>query len=128
MSDTQDQGGRPSIYTPDLLDEARAYLSNWNEGGKVIPSHVDLALCLKISRSTLYEWGASDDKKEFSDILEEISQLQESELMNNGLSGLFNANITKLVLGKHGYKDTSEVTNKGAIPVDVIKQEYVKPK
>jgi hypothetical protein len=84
-------GGRPTKYTPELLEKAQAYLDGeWEKGldGKdVIPSHVGLCLHLGVRRETLYDWAKQEDKKEFSNILENILQLQQSILISKGLSG-----------------------------------------
>ena len=60
---------------------------------------------LDITRATLYAWAKDEDKKVFSDILDNINKKQEQVLLKNGLNNKFNSNITKLVLGKHGYHD-----------------------
>lgn len=107
--------GRPTKYTPELLEKAHSYIANWRTLGDMIPSNEALARYIDINRSNLYEWAKHDDKQEFRDILDEINSLQRSELINNGLSGDFNAAITKLVLGKHGFSDKvdSDITTKG---------------
>ena len=51
----------------------------------------------------LYAWAKDENKREFSDILDQINTKQECVLLDNGLTGKFNASITKLMLGKHGY-------------------------
>jgi len=99
---------RPTKYSTALLEKAQHYLDNYQEYGEVIPSAVGLALVLNIRRSTLYEWAKAEDKKAFTDILDNINKRQEQVLLNNGLSNKFNSNITKLVLGKHGYHDRPE--------------------
>jgi len=97
--------GRPTKYNTALLEKAQHYLDNYEEYDEVIPSAVGLALVLDIRRSTLYEWAKAEDKKAFSDILDDVSKTQEQVLLKNGLNNKFNSNITKLVLGKHGYHD-----------------------
>jgi len=106
---------RPTKYTPELLEKAHSYIANWRTLGDMIPSHEALSLYLEINRATLYDWRDQEGKEEFSDILDQILVLQQQELVNNGLSGDFNAAITKLVLGKHGYSDKvdTDVTTKG---------------
>ena len=114
--------GRPTQYTPELLEKARKYVGGaWNHGEDVIPSHIGLAKYLGISRITLYDWATHEDKREFSNILDECMAEQQKELINKGLSSTFNSNITKLVLSKHGYADKSstEVSGPGGGPVDM---------
>ena len=96
---------RPTKYNAALVEKAQHYLDNYEEYDEVIPSAVGLALVLDITRSTLYEWAKDEDKKVFSDILDNINKKQEQVLLKNGLNNKFNSNITKLVLGKHGYQD-----------------------
>ena len=104
---------RPTKYTDDLLDMAYEYLDNWKfnkEGEEIaLPSHVGLAMHLNVSRSTMYSWAEEEDKQEFSDILENILEKQQSELINKGLMGVFNPTIAKLVLGKHGFNDNQKL-------------------
>ena len=103
--------GRPTKYSQEIVDKAQHYLDNYEEYEEVIPSAVGLALALNIRRSTLYEWAKAEDKKAFSDILDNINKRQEQVLLNNGLNSKFNSNITKLVLGKHGYHDRPQQTD-----------------
>lgn len=100
--------GRPSKYTPQLLDKANKYLESYSTA---IPSHIGLAYYLGISTSTMYDWAKEDSKQAFSDILDRIMQLQFIELTDKGLTGDFNAAITKLALGKHGYTDKVDNTS-----------------
>ena len=97
--------GRPTKYNTALLEKAQHYLENYEQYDEVIPSAVGLALVLDITRSTLYAWAKDEDKKVFSHILDNINKKQEQVLLKNGLNNQFNSNITKLVLGKHGYHD-----------------------
>lgn len=114
--------GRPTKYTPELVKQAHEYVENYETHGHAIPSHGGLSLVLGITRTALYDWAKHEDKKEFSYILGVIMTTQELVLLNKGLMGEFNSNITKLALGKHGYHDKRdesldlkgkiEVTNK----------------
>jgi hypothetical protein len=108
-------GGRPTEYGLKILTKAKDYLTNYKVYGDAIPSIAGLAVRLKISRSTVYDWAKHEDKKEFSYILDHILSDQERVLINKGLTNEFNSNITKLALGKHGYSDKSEtdLTSKG---------------
>ncbi len=97
--------GRPTKYNETILVLSNEYLENYEEHGDMIPSDVGLCLVLGIARSTLYDWASQESKKAFSDILENINMKQQKVLINKGLSSEFNSNITKLVLGKHGYHE-----------------------
>lgn len=103
--------GRPTDYTEELLSAARDYLENYEEHGDAIPSIAGLSVHIKKARSTIYAWRDEEGKEEFSDILDEILSKQEQVLINKGLTGDFNASITKLALGKHGYTDKQDVTS-----------------
>ena len=100
--------GRPTSYTPELLEKARSYLTKYPDYDHEIPSHSGLAQVLEISRETIYAWNKDKNKKEFSDILEKIMVTQETKLISKGLTGDYNAQIAKLVLGKHGYSEKQE--------------------
>jgi hypothetical protein len=95
---------RPTKYTPELLDKANTYLSTYT---RLIPSHQDLCLRLDISESTLYDWAQKHD--EFSDILAKVKLTQFAVAMDGGLGGELNANLVKLLMGKHGLSEKSTV-------------------
>jgi hypothetical protein len=115
--------GRPTEYDQARVLAAQAYLSGCkdthereldkedNPGRETfvvnLPSVAGLAVYLGVARSTIYKW--KDLHPEFSDILELILAEQEKRLLENGLAGTYAASITKLALGKHGYKDEKGV-------------------
>lgn len=102
---------RPTEYSQDVVDQAQDYIdSGWREAGNKVPSIVGLCREINRSRSIVYDWAA-DSEKEFSDILEQIMELQYLQLVNNGLAGDFNSTITKLMLTKHGLSDRIDSTN-----------------
>lgn len=120
------QTGRPTEYTPELLAKAKAYLELGYAEDEKIPSIAGLSRFLEIARSTIYDWAGQDDKKEFSDILEQILAKQEYTLLNKGITGEFNSTITKLVLAKQGYKESSEtdISSKDGSLKTVIINKY----
>jgi len=103
-------GGKPSLYNPEINKRALEYLNSYQDNGDVIPSIVGLAQVINIRRETLHVWANHEDKKEFANILKQIVEKQEQVLLNKGLTGDFNSNIAKLVLGKHGYHDKQELS------------------
>jgi hypothetical protein len=95
---------RPTKYTPALLEKANRYLLEYE---RLIPSHQDLCLHLDISDATLYRWA--DEKAEFKEILAKVKQMQFVVAMDGGLGGDMNANLVKLLMGKHGLSEKSQV-------------------
>ena len=104
---------RPTIYSEEILKAAEEYLYDFETSEEVIPSIAGLALRLKVSRKTLHNWMADEDKSEFLHIIEAILAKQESALVNKGLAGDFNPTVTKLILSKHGYSEKQEVEISG---------------
>lgn len=113
--------GRPTKYKPELLEKANYYLENYEEYDHAFPSDIGLAYVLDISDSTLYSWAKDDDKAEFLDILDKINRAQQFVAWNKGLKGEYNANLVKLLLGKHGFteKTQQELTGAEGGPVDM---------
>jgi hypothetical protein len=100
--------GRPTSYTPEIVEKAWAYANGgWEEAGDPVPSVAGMACEIGISRETCYAW-AQDDDRAFSDILRSIAKTQERQLLKGGLLGEYNAPITKMMLTKHGYSDKVE--------------------
>lgn len=98
------QVGRPTKYNDEVVKKSYEYIDNYAKYDDMIPSIEGLAEVLDLCRETLYDWSKQDDKV-FSDILKKLLSKQQKVLINNGLGGSFNAQITKLVLGKHGFHD-----------------------
>jgi hypothetical protein len=118
-------GGRPTEYSPDMLDRSRNYLVAAQD--EVIakdiihvnlPSVAGLALFLGVARNTIYEWAKTN--AEFQDILEQILATQEKRLIERSLGDQYNSTIAKLMLTKHGYSDKQEIDHQGALSVNVI--------
>lgn len=107
--------GRPSLYTPETLEIARRYLTEWNTTwGHNLPNIAGLAVVLGVSRETVHAWGRDETKQDFSDILSNLRTLQEHSLVNGGVSGEYNPTITKMILNaKHGYHDIQSVEHGG---------------
>ena len=118
--------GRPTKWSLELEEKALLYIQDYVDHGDMIPSVVGLCVHLDITRTSVYLWAKQDDKS-FSYILSAINQKQEQVLINKGLSGDFNSNITKLVLGKHGYHDKvdSQLTGEGGGPIQTQAIEFI---
>lgn len=78
-----------------------------------IPTAAGLGLRLGVGKSTIYDWAK--EHEEFSDTLGLLQSKQEKMLVENGLSGLYNSNIAKLMLHNHGYSDKKDVDHSGGI-------------
>ncbi len=118
-------GGRPSKYTAELLEKAVTYMGDYKHNGSLFPSHIGLALYLDINTDTIYDWAKQKNKKEFSDILAKILQIQHEMLVGGGISGDFNSNITKLVLGKHGYSEKHSQEHSGKVEITKIERKII---
>ncbi|WP_392552714.1 terminase small subunit [Orbus wheelerorum] len=102
------------------LKKANEYVNHgYKENGGLIPSISGLSLYIGCSRSSLYNYA--HESEEFSDLLETVKAIQENELINKGLSGEFNATITKLMLANHGYSDKQQVEQNNHVRVDFNK-------
>ena len=105
--------GRPTKWTQDIQDQAWGYANGeWEAVGHAFPSLVGLASHLNLNRSTVSDWATQKDKQ-FSSILEKINADQQLVAWNKGLRGDYNANLVKLLLGKHGYHDKQDSTMAG---------------
>jgi hypothetical protein len=109
-------GGRPSKFTPEIVERAYDYLQHFEKYGDAIPSIVGLAVVLDVVEATLYNWDC-EDHPEFLGILSKIKAKQHQVLITKGLKGDFNAAITKLVLGKHGYHERVEQSGPDGGPI-----------
>lgn len=107
--------GRPTDYTEELLEKARAYEADFKSifPDDVLPTLEGLALHLGISRETIYAWESQEGKEIFSDIVSNIRQQQAKTLVNKGLKGEYNASIAKVMLTKHGYREGIDTTSDG---------------
>jgi len=103
--------GRPSKYTPELLEKAKAYAKDHKVDGSedVIPSLEALALYLGIHRRTVWDWSKDPDKEDFSNIVEEVMAKQARTLFNGALKGELKEKTTGMMLSKHGYSERQEV-------------------
>lgn len=118
-------GGRPTLFNDEILVRSKDYLNVCRDvmnGDKIkvnLPTIEGLALCLEVTRSTVYLW--QKEHPEFSDILDTLLQKQAQALINNGLSGSYNSPIAKLLLAKHGYTDKQEIDYKAELNATIKK-------
>lgn len=133
-TDTDCQCGRPTKFSEDIIRKAKNYLESCEDeieefhktrGEKSdsyerivkanIPNIGGLADYLDVSRQRMYEW--EKEFPMFRDILEKLRVKQENVLIKKGSSGEYNPTIAKLLLAKHGYRDSIENLNV-EVPVD----------
>ena len=106
--------GRPSKYTPEILEKAKAYVDGgYIECGDVIPQMAGLSIELDIHRDTIYDWCDDPEKQAFSDIVAKCLRAQERRLVNGSLTGDLNPTIAKLILTKHGYSERIQQEHMG---------------
>ena len=91
-------GGRPTIYTPEIINEINAYLEEAIPQNMKIPTVEGIALKLGINKDTLYDWAKK--YPEFSDTLKELKMKQKEYLTEIGIFGgkEINATIVALLL------------------------------
>ena len=132
-NDTYDKKAKE--YLSQCVDEIEDYHKTHGEKSNTydrlvrvkLPTLEGLAVYLGISRSTLYLWRDTYDT--FSDIIEELQQVQADRLLNNGLSGDYNPVIAKVLLTKHGYREGVEQTGKDGkdlIPPTILGMQVIK--
>lgn len=104
--------GRPTRYTPELLNKAIEYINNGYLKEELVPTMCGLCIYLDLGKTQCQEYGQK--YIEFKAILDKIQSLQEQKLIKGGLGNKFNSNITKLMLGKHGYNEKIDITGNSA--------------
>jgi len=117
-------GGRPTKYTPELLNLIDEFFKEAVPTNMRIPTIEGLCLKLGISRETAYAWAK--EHKQISDTLELIKVKQKEYLTEVGIFGgkEINANIVSLFLkANHGMVETTrqEVTGKDGGQLVIIK-------
>lgn len=106
--------GRPTEFKDEFIDKALDYIEHPSEYQDVVPTVAGLSLILGVTRTTIYEWAKVHP--EFANTLEDLKAKQESELVTNGLTSIFNPAITKMMLmANHDYREKTDtdVTSKG---------------
>ncbi len=107
--------GQPTLFDDHMVEGAREYLTTFDDEMVSIPTIAGLSLHLEVSKATIFRWKETTEHPEglvsseiysqFRDVLAELKSMAEDKLIKNGLTGDYNAAITKLMLTKHGYSD-----------------------
>jgi hypothetical protein len=116
-------GGRPSKYTPELIDQSLEYLDTYETLGQLVPTIAGLALFINVRRETIHVWMHEEGKEELSNIVGQLMEKQELSTVNGAIGGEFNPTISKLLLTKHGYSDKVEQKNDTEIHITISEQD-----
>ena len=117
--------GPPTKYKESMLAEVENYIENYGteEFDDIIPMESSVCVMLKIAKPTLLDWVTDGKHLELSALIQQIKVLQESALINGGLSSRYNPMFSKMILSKHGYSDkveqTIDQTNSGDISLNI---------
>lgn len=102
--------GRPTKYESRLCSVAMDYTEKCKKTG-TLPTIEELATLLGVGVRTIYDW--EENHKDFSHTIQQLRETQKHLLINNALTGKYNARFaTFLLKASHGYKENeSLVTN-----------------
>jgi hypothetical protein len=115
--------GRPTKYTPELVEKINEFFSEAVPTNMRIPTVEGLCIKLNITRETAYAWAK--ENPDFSDTLEQIKVKQKEYLTEVGIFGgkEINANIVALFLkANHGMIETNRTELTGE-PLIIIKND-----
>ena len=113
---------KKTICRKELLETAEKYIDDYNDYGDAMPSIAGISLVLGISRQVMYNWRDENHatyNEKWAEIHDRLLTKQENVLLNNGLTNVFNPAITKLALGKHGYKERVEESSDPDAPKEL---------
>jgi hypothetical protein len=115
-------GGRPSEYTPEVIEQINEYMEEAIPQNMKIPTVEGIALKLGINRDTLYEWAKVHP--EFSDTLSKLKMKQKEILQEIGIFGgkEINATIVALLLKvNHDMVETTKTDiTSGGKPIPIL--------
>lgn len=119
--------GRISKYLPQFIEQVDIYLKSTGRQMKRLPTIESFALFVGVHKDTLYEWKKK--YPEFSDAMSRILLMQEVQLIDDGIYGGKEVNVTiiKLMLqNNHGMKERKDTTtnNKG-IPTPIYSSRSI---
>lgn len=72
-----------------------------------LPTIEGLALYIRTSKTTCLTWELQ--YPEFTQVLAELRMKQAKALIENGLAGVYDPQITKVLLAKHGYCESIDL-------------------
>jgi hypothetical protein len=114
--------GRPTIYTPEINKKAEEYLETTGRMQTRLPKLTEFYRFIGISRQCADEW--KDKYQEFGDTCKKIHELQQEELIDDGLFGGKEVNpgmAIFLLKVNHGMVETShtDITS-GGQPIPIL--------
>lgn len=102
-------------YDPKYINAVDDYIfkskdRNFDKKLKVkLPTLEGFAQSIGVTKKTLYNWA--ENYEEFQVAIDKILEEQKQRLINNGLSGEYNAAIAKLILSSnHGMRERVDTT------------------
>ncbi len=104
------------IEPHERYDKILEYItSGWalSEVSDAVPNIAGLAAYLGVGKPTLKAWCELDE--DIAGLIEGMQAKQESMLISYGLRKQFDAKITALLLGKHGYSSQATIEHAGMI-------------
>lgn len=117
-------GGAKHKCTAIVLEKLSDYIDKYEDHGHAFPSISGAAIALDVPRRTMHDWANikhTSYHKKFSLILDKLKAKQELVAWNKGMKNEYNANLCKLLLGKHGYHDrqATELSGPEGSPISV---------
>lgn len=113
---------RPTDYGPQIVEQAEAYLYQFRDDTfdkEAVQTIEGLALHLGTHKDTVYAW--EKEHAEFSDVTKRVRTTKSFSLQNGSLKGKLNPQISKLLLGHEGYRETQDITSDGkALPQPIL--------
>ena len=112
--------GAPTKYKPEMIGQCQEYIANCPN---VFPSIKGFGLYIGIPSKRIQAWKALDSNDldpikwprfaDFQDILDQMQDTQCVVVLDKGSKREMSEGIAKLVLGKHGYHNTTDITSNG---------------
>lgn len=108
---TINKGGRPTKYTPAVLNRIDGYFQTVGREQTQLPTIEGFAEYLGIATDTVWRW--SKKYKDFSDTVKKVVEKQKKQLMDDGMYGGKEVNAAMaifLLKANHGMSDGSNTT------------------
>lgn len=121
-------GGRPTDYTPEVINKLEEYLSQCGREQTELPTVEGFALYIDVDTDTINNWADKKDDNgslvhpEFFGAYKKLFNKQKNQLINDGLYGGKEINTAMaifLLKVNHNMVETNrtELTGKGGVPL-----------